>query len=139
MYLPSPGRPVCGPVQARAAGTGFDEVAAAEAVLDTAAVGEAVPVAVPVADAEGVAAELAEAVAEALPDALPEADPPADAPWAPSAADGVQPVMPRPSTPKPTAPRPKVPIWCNSSRRPMEAWAESPDTVWSVAGVAIAD
>ena len=74
MYLPSPGRPVCGPVQARASGTGFDEVAVAESVLDAAAVGDGVPVAEP--DAEGVAAELAEGVeeglAEALPDALPD-------------------------------------------------------------------
>ena len=75
MYLPSPGRPVCGPVQARAAGTGFDEVGDAEAVLDAAAVGGAEPDAEPIADAEGVADELAEGVAEALPGALLDALP----------------------------------------------------------------
>jgi len=138
MYLPSPGRPVCGPVQARAAGTGFEEVAVAEALLDAAAVGDAVPDAEPLADAElavvaeGVADELAEGVAEALPGALLDALPD-------GLLDGVQPVRPRPSTPKLTAPRPKVPTCCKSSRRPMEARAEEPATARSAVGSVIAD
>lgn len=137
MYFPSPGRPVCGPSQARAAGTGFDEVAVAEALLDAAAVGDGVPVAEP--DAEGVPAELAEGVEEGLAEGATEADPLAVASWVPSAADGVQPVRPRPSTPKPTAPSPKVPTWWSSSRRPMEARAEAPAAARSAAGSAIAD
>jgi len=67
---PAAGGRVGGPPRARAAGTGFEEVADAEAFLDAAAVGDAEPDAEP--DAEGLAAALAEGVAEALPGALPD-------------------------------------------------------------------